>query len=76
LLLINHFRSKNPWIAKMVGAAGAVTRHLGWRTDLSLDEVVEEMPIRVERRYKSSPASLFTIIKATKLDSVEPRPAD
>jgi phosphatidylethanolamine/phosphatidyl-N-methylethanolamine N-methyltransferase len=60
----------------MVGAAGAVTRHLGWRTDLSLDEVVEEMPIRVERRYKSSPASLFTIIKATKLDSVEPRPAD
>jgi phosphatidylethanolamine/phosphatidyl-N-methylethanolamine N-methyltransferase len=62
LLLINHFRSKN--------------RHLGWRTDLSLDEVVEEMPIRVERRYKSSPASLFTIIKATKLDSVEPQPAD
>jgi phosphatidylethanolamine/phosphatidyl-N-methylethanolamine N-methyltransferase len=53
-----------------------VTRHLGWRTDLSLDEVVEEMPIRVERRYKSSPASLFTIIKATKLDSVELRPAD
>ncbi|RPH81659.1 MAG: class I SAM-dependent methyltransferase [Planctomycetaceae bacterium] len=68
IVMINHFRSNNPWIAKMVDSAGSVTRHLGWRTDLSLDEVVAEMPLRLERRYKTSPTSLFTIIKATKLD--------
>jgi phosphatidylethanolamine/phosphatidyl-N-methylethanolamine N-methyltransferase len=68
IVMINHFRSNNTWIAKMVDSAGSVTRHLGWRTDLSLDEVVAEMPLRLERRYKTSPTSLFTIIKAIKLD--------
>lgn len=68
ILIVNHFRSNNPWIARMVDSAGAVTRRLGWRTDLSLQEIVTEMPLKVERRYKTSPASLFTIMTATKID--------
>src|SRR5690606_9228164 len=66
ILIVNHFRSNNPWIARMVDSAGAVTRHLGWRTDLDLAEIVAELPLRVERRYKTSPTSLFTILTATK----------
>lgn len=66
ILIVNHFRSPNPWIARMVDSAGAVTRHLGWRTDLDLQEIVSEMPLRVERRYKTSPTSLFTILTASK----------
>src|SRR5690606_29966053 len=66
ILIVNHFRSSNPWIARMVDSAGAVTRHLGWRTDLDLGEIVAELPLRVERRYKTSPTSLFTIFTATK----------
>lgn len=66
ILIVNHFRSSNPWIARMVDSAGAVTRHLGWRTDLDLKEVVDQLPLRVERRYKTSPTSLFTILTATK----------
>lgn len=66
ILIVNHFRSPNPWIARMVDSAGAVTRHFGWRTDLDLQEIVAEMPLRVERRYKTSPASLFTILTASK----------
>ncbi len=66
ILIVNHFRSNNRWIARMVDSAGAVTRHLGWRTDLDLEEIVAELPLRVERRYKTSPASLFTILSATK----------
>ncbi|TVP97128.1 MAG: methyltransferase domain-containing protein [Planctomycetaceae bacterium] len=75
ILLINHFRSNNPWIARMVDSAGAVTRRLGWRTDLSLQEIVAEMPLKVERRYKTSPTSLFTIMTATKLDLPAGQPA-
>jgi len=75
ILLINHFRSNNPWIARMVDSAGAVTRRLGWRTDLSLQEIVAEMPLKVERRYKTSPTSLFTIMTATKLDVPAEQPA-
>jgi phosphatidylethanolamine/phosphatidyl-N-methylethanolamine N-methyltransferase len=69
ILIVNHFRSPNPWIARMVDSAGAVTRHLGWRTDLDLQEIVSEMPLRVERRYKTSPTSLFTILTASKMGS-------
>lgn len=72
ILIVNHFRSNNPWIARMVDSAGAVTRHLGWRTDLQVDEIVERLPLRVERRYKTSPTSLFTILKVTKTEPATP----
>lgn len=78
ILIVNHFRSSNPWIARMVDSAGAVTRHLGWRTDLDLGEIVDQLPLRVERRYKTSPTSLFTILTATKTTeptaAISPRP--
>jgi len=72
ILLVNHFRSQNPWIARMIDSAGAVTRHLGWRTDLKFEDVVSELPLRMDRLYKPSPVSLFTIMSATKLDNAEP----
>ncbi len=68
VVLINHFRSPNPWIAKVVDRADSVTRVLGWRTDLACDDVVRRLPLRVERRYKSSPLSLFTIVKAQRTE--------
>ena len=68
VLIINHFRSPNRWIAKMVDRADPLTRVLGWRTDLGCDEVVHQLPLKVERRYKSSPMSLFTIVNAKRID--------
>jgi len=67
ILIINHFRSAKPWIARMVDSAGSVTRHLGWRTDLRFDDVVAELPLRMDKRSKPSPVSLFTVMSATKL---------
>ncbi len=69
ILIVNHFRSNNSWIARMVDSAGAVTRRLGWRTDLNLHEITADFPLQVERCYKTSPTSLFTILTATKLDA-------
>ena len=68
ILIVNHFRSPKPWIARMVDSAGAVTRHLGWRTDVRFEEVVAELPLRMDRLYKPSSVSLFTIMQATRLD--------
>ncbi|MEM6469407.1 MAG: class I SAM-dependent methyltransferase [Planctomycetota bacterium] len=65
ILVINHFRSENPLIAKVVDSAGNVTKRLGWRTDLEFDKVLHELPIRIEKRYKPNPFSFFTILKAT-----------
>lgn len=65
ILLINHFRSENPLIARVVDSAGNITKRLGWRTDLDLDEVLGELPLRLDDRYKPNPFSLFTVMKAT-----------
>lgn len=65
ILVINHFRSKNPLVAKVVDSAGKVTKHLGWRTDVGLDDLVNDLPIRLDHRYKSHPFSFFTVLKAT-----------
>jgi phosphatidylethanolamine/phosphatidyl-N-methylethanolamine N-methyltransferase len=76
ILIVNHFRSHKPLIARMVDSAGNITKRLGWRTDLDLDEVLGELPIRLDTIYKPSPLSLFTIMKATcKPDEVAIRTA-
>ncbi len=65
ILMINHFRSDNPLVAKVVDSANPFTRRLGWRTDLELDEILREQPLRLDHRYKLNPLSLFTVMKAT-----------
>lgn len=68
LLVINHFRSDNPLIARFVDSAGGLTRRLGWRTDLDLDELVAELPLDLMESPKRNPLSLFTIMRATRLE--------
>ena len=65
ILIINHFRSENPIIARVVDSAGNVTKRLGWRTDLELQEMLRELPIRIDQLYKPNPFSFFTTMKAT-----------
>ena len=67
IVIINHFRSENPLVARVVDASGGLTRRLGWRTDLDAESILHDMPLRIDRVYKSSPASLFRIIEAIKV---------
>lgn len=72
IMLINHFRSDNPIIARVVDSAGNLTKRLGWRTDLELQTLLSELPIRLDHCYKPNPLSLFTVMTATcKPDQVE-----
>lgn len=65
ILVVNHFRSDNPLVARFVDAASLVTRKLGWRTDLDLDEIVRGLPLRLDACSKTHPFSLFTVMQAT-----------
>jgi len=67
ILMINHFRSDNPIIARVVDSADNLTKRLGWRTDLDLDGVLNHLPLRLDYRSKPNPLSLFTVMKATRL---------
>ncbi len=62
LVIINHFRSPRWWIAPMMDCISPLTKHLGWRTTLRREEIFQSAPIVVEKTYKTSPLSLFTIV--------------
>jgi phosphatidylethanolamine/phosphatidyl-N-methylethanolamine N-methyltransferase len=66
IVIINHLRSPRRWIAALVDLVSPFTHLLGWRTTLSYEELVGAAPIKVVRRFKTSPRSLFTVIIAEK----------
>jgi phosphatidylethanolamine/phosphatidyl-N-methylethanolamine N-methyltransferase len=67
VVIINHFRSEKRWLATVTDALDPVTRRLGWRTTLRLNDVVDSRPLEIHRVYKSSPRSLFTVVQARKV---------
>ena len=66
VVLINHFRSTKPVIGPLVGAVTPLTRYLGWDASLRLSEAFAGVPIRIERCFKTSPFSLFTVVVGVK----------
>ncbi len=69
ITIINHFRSPVPLIARVVHTLDPITRWLGWTT-FRLDEVLDPRALHVERRWKTSPRSLFTIVVARNAKAV------
>ncbi|SMP68214.1 phosphatidylethanolamine N-methyltransferase /phosphatidyl-N-methylethanolamine N-methyltransferase [Neorhodopirellula lusitana] len=67
IFVINHFRSENPLIAKVVDSAGGLTRRLGWRTDLEMTKLLDELPIEIESCHKDNPLSLFRVLVAKRV---------
>ena len=61
ITIINHFRSPNPAIERLQRMGDPMFRWLGWTT-LRLPEVLKEQALHVERQWKTSPRSLFTIV--------------
>ncbi|GIW41298.1 MAG: SAM-dependent methyltransferase [Candidatus Binatia bacterium] len=77
LVVINHFRSRNPVLARLDRWIEPVTRRLGWRA-LDLDEVFAGSPVRPKRTYRKPGRSLFTIViarneKTAPLSGASPR---
>ena len=66
IVIINHFRSENPIFGFITGIANPLTKHLGWTTRLRYRDVVDGVPLQVERRDKTSRFSFHTIMVARK----------
>lgn len=63
ITIINHFRSPDPILARLTRMVDPITRWLGWTT-LRLPDVLDGQPLHVERQWKTSRRSLFTIVVA------------
>jgi len=79
ITIINHFRSPRPAIARVVQMFHPLYRLLGW-TILKLPDVIDRRALHVERQWKTSGRSLFTIViarnaKAVPAAAPAPRPA-
>jgi phosphatidylethanolamine/phosphatidyl-N-methylethanolamine N-methyltransferase len=70
IVVINHFRSDNRAVARLQHSIDPMTRRLGWTTSLYLRDIVNPSSLHVERQWKTSPRSLFTIVVARNAKSV------
>jgi len=64
VVIINHFRTTKPVLGPLIGALDPVTRLLGWSASLRLAQAFDGVPLHVEKRFKTSPFSLFTVVLA------------
>ena len=69
ITIINHFRSPHPTLARFMRVIDPLTRRVGWTT-LGLGDVVDWHALHVERQWKTSPRSLFTIVVARNAKAV------
>lgn len=66
IVIINHFSSERALIRFVVDRVDPITRHLGWSTRLRLRDVLDSGVLVLDKRYKTKPWSLFTIVEARK----------
>ena len=75
LAIINHFRSRQRAVARVQRGIDPVTRRLGWTTTLCLPELLDGSRLHLERQWKTSPRSLFTIVVARNATALPARVA-
>jgi phosphatidylethanolamine/phosphatidyl-N-methylethanolamine N-methyltransferase len=66
IVIVNHFTSDVPVLGSVTEALDPITRFLGWRTNLRLKPFLEAADLKVERAYKLSKTSLYTVVLGTK----------
>ena len=66
IVIVNHFTSDFPLLGTLTEALDPVTRWLGWRTNLRLKPFIKTTDLTVERMYKLSKTSLYTVVHGTK----------
>ncbi|MEX0804758.1 MAG: methyltransferase domain-containing protein [Candidatus Binatia bacterium] len=66
IVIVNHFTSDVPVLGSMTEALDPLTKKLGWRTNLRLKPFIEAADLSVERAYKLSKTSLYTVVLGTK----------
>lgn len=64
IVIINHFRTTKPVLGPLVDALDPLTRHLGWSASLRLSQAFAGVPVVIEKQFKTSPFSLFTVVLA------------
>lgn len=63
LILLNHFTQEHPIIAAVEKAISPICVKIGFRTDLSVDEVIDGWPLIKERDERVKPLGMWHIVE-------------
>ncbi|HWP60494.1 MAG TPA: class I SAM-dependent methyltransferase [Candidatus Acidoferrales bacterium] len=72
IVIVNHFTTDLPVVGALTEALDPITRRLGWRTNLRLKPFLEAIDLRIEKVYKLSKLSLYTVVVGTNLKNGRP----
>ena len=64
IVIVNHFVSPNPVIAKMENFCDPLFRKLGWRMDMSLEDLITTSNLRVFKTAKLKKLDLWQVVHA------------
>ena len=65
LVIINHFRSANRLLGLFEKLICPLCMNLGWRSDLSLQQLIRSTDLRIDYRYKIETLDLWETIFAS-----------
>jgi phosphatidylethanolamine/phosphatidyl-N-methylethanolamine N-methyltransferase len=63
VLLVNHFVNGSGLLAALERAVSPMCKHIGFRTDLSVGQVLEDLPLEVTRHEKVKPLKLWHLVE-------------
>jgi len=63
IIMLNHLTSSNPVLAAVERAISPLCTHIGFRTDLSLSNVLDGAPLRLERHEKVRPLRMWHLVE-------------
>ena len=69
LVIINHFRSANRLMGQFEKLICPLCMNLGWRSDLSLQQLIRSTDLRIDYRYKIETLDLWETVFASLPDS-------
>lgn len=64
IVIVNHFKSNNKMVGGVIRMLNPITKKLGWRTDLSMDDFIKKANLHVEKKYKLKKIDLWYVIFA------------
>ena len=69
IVMVNHFQSTNKAIALLETWASPICTKLGWRSDLALNDLVNETGAEIDYRYKLTTPDLWETVVMTNTKS-------
>jgi phosphatidylethanolamine/phosphatidyl-N-methylethanolamine N-methyltransferase len=76
IMLLNHFTHDTKFIAAFEKAVSPLCKHIGFRTDLSVADVLDGWPIIMRRHERVNPLRMWHVVEFINAKSPAPAPAE